>query len=86
MIRDPRDRELPSKGGQYYLEDPFTGEKLYVDSAQYASAYKRLAQKEEEYIEKQFKATKSALLRLQTDQDFYKPLIKFFKKRSLTHR
>ena len=86
MVRDPRDRELPKNSGQFMLEDPYTGEKLYVDSAQYADAYKKYVEKEEAEIEKQFKATKSDLLKLTTDQDFYKPIITFFKKRALTHR
>ena len=37
-------------------------------------------------IEKHFKATKSDLLKLTTDQDFYKPIVTFFKRRALTHR
>ena len=86
MIRDPRDRELPRDTGQYVLEDPYSGEKLYVDVNQYASEYKRFVEKEEAEIEKQFKATKSDLLKLTTDQEFYKPIVTFFKKRSLTHR
>lgn len=86
MIRDPRDRELPKGTGQFELEDPYTGEKLYVDVNQYADAYKKLVEAEEAEIEKHFKATKSDLLKLTTDSDFYMDVVKFFKRRALTHR
>jgi uncharacterized protein (DUF58 family) len=86
MIRDPRDKELPRDTGQYVLEDPYTGDKLYVDVNQYAAAYKKLVEEEEAEIEKHFKATKSDLLKLDTDKDFYRDVVKFFKKRALTHR
>jgi len=86
MVRDPRDRELPKGTGQYLLEDPYTGEKLYVDVNQYAAEYKKFVEQEELEIEKQFKAARADLLRITTDEDFYRKIIKFFKKRALTHR
>jgi len=86
MIRDPRDRELPKTTGQYMLEDPYSGEKLYVDVKQYRDAYKKYVEDEEAEIERQFKATKSDLLKLSTDEDFYKPVVTFFKRRAMTHR
>jgi uncharacterized protein (DUF58 family) len=86
MIRDPRDRELPRASGQYFLEDPFDGEKLLIDTALYAKAYKDYVAKEEADIEKHFKATNSDLLKISTDKDFYNEVIKFFKHRALTHR
>ncbi|MGV8150118.1 MAG: DUF58 domain-containing protein [Candidatus Woesearchaeota archaeon] len=86
MVRDPRDEELPADLGQYLIEDPYTGEKLYIDAKQYSEAYKQYVIEEEKKIEKHFKATKSDLLKLRTDKDFYKEVMKFFKKRALTHR
>jgi len=86
MIRDPRDRELPRDAGQYFLEDPFNGEKLYIDAAQYADAYKKYAEAEEAEIAKHFKSTNSDFLKIITGKDYNTELIKFFKKRSLTHR
>jgi len=87
MIRDPRDRELPKDAGQFYLEDPFSGEKLYIDTSQYADAYKKYVQKEEEDIAKQFKAANADFIKVVTNnRDYYVDLIKFFKHRSITHR
>lgn len=86
MIRDPRDRYLPPELGQYLLEDPYSGEKIYIDTKKYARAYADYVAKEEANIEKHFKATKSDLLKLDTSKDFYKEIMTFFKKRALTHR
>lgn len=86
MIRDPRDRELPKNAGQFFLEDPYSGEKLYIDTAQYAGAYKKYVEKEEEDIAKQFKAANASLLKITTDKDYQMDLIKFFKRRALTLR
>jgi len=86
MVRDPRDKVLPKGVGQYMLEDPFTGEKLYIDTDQYADAYKKYVMHEEAEIEQFFKVMRSDFISLTTDQEFYKPLITFFKKRALTHR
>ena len=86
MIRDPRDRMLPPEMGQYLLEDPFSGEKLYIDTKQYGSVYKKFVEEEEANIERHFKSTKSDLLKLDTSKDFYKEIMTFFKKRALTHR
>jgi len=86
MIRDPRDRELPKDAGQFFLEDPYNGEKLYIDTAQYANAYKTYVEKEEEEIAKQFKAANASLLKIITNKDYTMDLIKFFKRRALTHK
>jgi uncharacterized protein (DUF58 family) len=87
MIRDPRDRELPKNAGQYFLQDPYTGEKLYIDTAIYADAYKKYVESEEKDIEKSFKGANADFLKIITSKkDYYVDIIKFFKRRSLTHR
>jgi len=86
MIRDPRDEELPKQSGQYVLEDPYSGEVLYVDVKKYAAAYKQYVLEEENKIAQHFKATQSDFIKLTTDQEFYRPITRFFKRRALTHR
>ncbi|MGV8140844.1 MAG: DUF58 domain-containing protein [Candidatus Woesearchaeota archaeon] len=86
MVRDPRDRELPKDAGQYFLEDPYSGEKLYIDTAQYAEAYKRYVEKEELLIEKHFKSANADFIKIITNKEYYPDLMKFFKRRALTHR
>ncbi|GIU69575.1 MAG: hypothetical protein KatS3mg002_0811 [Candidatus Woesearchaeota archaeon] len=68
------------------LEDPYTGERIYIDTKRYSKAYEEYVAKEEAEIEKHFKATKSDLLKLDTSKDFYKDVMTFFKRRALTHR
>ncbi|RJQ18178.1 DUF58 domain-containing protein [Candidatus Woesearchaeota archaeon] len=82
MVRDPRDRELPKNAGQYVLEDPYSNEKLYVDVNKYGELYKNYVQKEEAEIQDRFIKTRSGFLSLQTDQDFFLPIMGFFKRRS----
>ncbi len=86
MIRDVRDRELPKVAGQYFLEDPFTGEKLYIDTATYAKAYKEYVEKEEADIAKNFKAAGADFISITTNKDFGADIIKFFKRRSMVQR
>lgn len=86
MIRDRRDKELPPDLGQYLVEDPYTGETLYIDAKKYSEVYKKYVEEEEAEIEKHFKATKSSLLKLTTEGDFYLEVMKFFKRRALTHK
>jgi uncharacterized protein (DUF58 family) len=86
MIRDPRDRELPKDSGQFFLEDPFTQEKLYVDAEQYADAYKNYVEKEEQEIAKHFKSSNADFIRITTNSDYYLELSKFFRRRAFTHR
>jgi uncharacterized protein (DUF58 family) len=81
MVRDPRDSELPEDIGQYILEDPYSREKMKVDMNKYRALYREYVKKEEFEIEKRFKATKSDFLKIKTDEDFYDPLLKFFRKR-----
>jgi uncharacterized protein (DUF58 family) len=86
MVRDPRDKELPKMAGQYFLEDPFTGEKLYIDTEVYGDAYKKYVEKEEKEIARYFKAANADFLSITTNRDYYPELIKFFKRRALTQR
>jgi uncharacterized protein (DUF58 family) len=87
MVRDPRDKELPKDAGQYFLEDPYSGEKLYIDTTIYANAYKKYVEDEEREIEKHFKAANADLLKITTSKrDYYIDMIRFFKRRALTHR
>ena len=80
MVRDPRDKELPTNSGQFLVEDPYSGEKLYIDAKQYADAYKKYVEQEESDIEKHFKASKCEFIKLYTNQDPYTPLLTFFKR------
>ena len=79
MIRDHRDRYLPHEG-QIMLKDPSTEETIYIDAAAYAPKYHKQVLEEEKIIEKKFKASKADLLKLETKQDSYAGIVKFFKQ------
>lgn len=77
MIRDPRDKEIPEDAGQFLLEDPYTGEKMVVDSKDYAAIYKKQVEEDERKIKKGFERAKAGFVSVRTDEDFIKPLLKY---------
>jgi len=82
MVRDPRDREIPEDAGQFLLEDPYTGERLRIDTKDYAKLYKEMAAKEEEEIKQGFQTAKAGFISVATDEDFLKPLLKYIRLRA----
>ncbi len=78
MIIDPRDLKIPDDVGQIILEDPFSDEKLYVDSKQYAKIYSEYNQKRINLIRTIFQRSKSKLIELNTEKPFFNPLLKAF--------
>lgn len=81
MIRDPRDRELPKGVGQYSMEDPYSNDYLYVDVNDYADAYMKQVSEEEKRIRKVFEGSKGGFIMIETDKNYLKPLLHFFRKR-----
>ncbi len=82
MIRDKIDKELP-KGGYVNFSDPFTGENLVMNSSAVQKYYKQAVFVQEEDIRKAVLHAGAALLKLQTDEPFFKKLIIFFKRRMM---
>lgn len=85
MIRDHRDRYLPHEG-QIVLKDPSTEETIYVDAVTYAHKYHEQVLKEEKFIEKKFKVSKAGLLKLETGQDAYAGIVKFFRQKKVIEK
>ncbi|MFH1589477.1 MAG: DUF58 domain-containing protein [archaeon] len=81
MIRDPRDRELPEDAGQFLVEDPYTKERIQIDTKDYAELYKKQVLKEEE-IKHKFQASRAGFVSVSTTEDFLKPLLKYIKMRA----
>jgi uncharacterized protein (DUF58 family) len=81
MVRDPRDIELPKGAGQFFVEDPYSGERLCIDSGQYAKKYAADNAKQIEFIRNSFEKAKLGFISLRTDQDFQEPLLRYFRKR-----
>lgn len=81
MVRDPRDSSMPRRAGQYLVEDPYSDEKLFIDSHQYAKIYAAETKKEEEFIKRSFEKAKLGFISLRTNQDFQEPVMNYFKRR-----
>ena len=81
MVRDPRDIEMPKTGGQYLIEDPYSGERVYIDAHQYSKAYAAETKREEDYIRSSFEKVKLGFVNLRTDQDFQEPIMKYLRRR-----
>jgi len=79
MIRDHRDRYLPYEG-QIVLQDPSSNESIYIDAAEYTKQYHEHVLKQEAEIESGFKSARSDLLKLETTQNPYEGIVKFFKR------
>jgi uncharacterized protein (DUF58 family) len=82
MVRDPRDKELPVDAGQFYVEDPYTEEKLTIDTKDYADLYRKKAEEEEADIRSRFETAKAGFISLLTTEDFLRPLLKFITLRA----
>jgi len=81
MVRDPRDFSMPAGSGQFLVEDPYSNEKLYIDSHQYTRIYAAEAKKKEEFVRKSFENAKLGFISLRTDEAFQEPVLKYFRKR-----
>ena len=81
MVRDPRDSVMPLVSGQYLIEDPYSNERIYIDSHQYMKRYAAETRKEEEFIRSSFEKAKLGFVSLKTDEDFQEPIVKYFRKR-----
>lgn len=81
-IRDPRDSKFPEGGAQMLIQDPYTNEKLYVDSKQYKKMYEEEAKKEADYLRSVFEKAHSGFISVRTDEDMFAPLLEYFRKRT----
>jgi uncharacterized protein (DUF58 family) len=77
IVRDPRDRRLPSKG-EYVLEDPSTGQKLVIDAADYMQPYADYVEKEETRIKQLVQQAGAESVMLETTDNFKELLTRSF--------
>lgn len=81
-LRDPRDQEMPSLPAQVLVEDPLSGEKLFIDAKQYRKIYNDSVQKEELYLKSVFEKAKAGNVFVSTGNDTLAPLLSYFRKRA----
>lgn len=83
VVRDPRDMALPEKAGQVYVEDPFTGDDLLIDTRVIKQDYERYVHEQDEILKKQLKNLQIDFMFITTDSPFSKEIFKFFKMRAM---
>ncbi|MEE3037724.1 MAG: DUF58 domain-containing protein [Bacteroidota bacterium] len=82
-INDPREEELPNIG-LIQLKDAESGQLRWVDTCNplVRKSYQSFSRNMSQQTQKLFKNSGVDTIALQTDQDYIKPLIRFFKKRN----
>ena len=83
IVKDPRDMILPAEVGQVFVQDPYTGETLLIDTKLIKEQYERLAHEDDQKLVRIFKELQADHLFLTTNQQFSKILFSYFKQRSL---
>lgn len=77
QIKDPRDRRLP-KNGQFRVQDPNSGEQLYIDTRLYRKEYEKRALEHERYVAGVFKKLAGRSLVIENGAELGFALEKFF--------
>lgn len=80
-IRDVRDRSLPKNIGFYIIEDPNSNDKIVFDTKEFYEKYENEVKNEENNLINTFKKAKSMCINLQTNEDFFNPIIRYLEKR-----
>lgn len=80
LIRDPRDRRLPPTG-EFVVEDPTSGQKLVIDSADYGEPYKAFVEEEEARITSVVRSAGADLILFETTQPYKDVLTRAFLRR-----
>ena len=82
-INDPREEELPNIG-LIQLKDAESGQLKWVDTSNPSvrESYQSYSRNRSQHTQQLFKNSGVDTIALQTDQDYIKPLIRFFKKRN----
>jgi hypothetical protein len=81
MVRDPRDFTIPKTLGQIIIEDPFTGEKMWIDAEHCEKAYEQFNKEQISLLETVFINNRATLLTLNTGTEYMQPLLQFLKKK-----
>ncbi len=80
MLRDPRDRDLPSSGGQFVLENPDGSESVVTDTHHIKEEYGQAVEEQERFIEGTFRKNAANFVRVTSGPQMYDPLLGFFKR------
>lgn len=78
VVRDPRDKMLPEGVNSVLVEDPYTGERLTIDSALLRKRYEDFTQQQDKDLYAFFKEANVDSMELPTDRLMVAALIDFF--------
>ncbi len=78
IVRDPRDRRLPADVGNVMVEDPFTGDRLLIDSALLSRRYEYFTKKQDKEISAFLEDNDVDVMELPTDKPLVRSLLDFF--------
>lgn len=83
FVIDPMEEKLPNMG-IVQLEDPESGKLLTVDttSKRVREAFERIAREQREQRQRAFRRRKIDHIVVRTDEDYIKPIIKYFRSRA----
>jgi len=86
MVRDPRDRTLPAMNNNVLVEDPFSKKQLLICPEAIKEKYKKYVNRQENTLKDIFKNMGASFISLSTDEDFSRPILKYFGTRSKQFR
>ncbi|MFH0798009.1 MAG: DUF58 domain-containing protein [Candidatus Woesearchaeota archaeon] len=81
IIRDPRDKELPSDVGQVMIEDPYSGNRLVIDSKLLKKRYESYTKKQDKELISFFDENNIDYIELATNKDYLDAMFTFFNMR-----
>ena len=85
MVRDPRDRDLPS-GFEIAIQNPNAEEKIIIDTSKIRDKFKAYVRSQEAVIKDKFIKLETDFIDLQTDTPFIEPIIALFRRRQMRWR
>lgn len=78
VVRDPRDKSLPEDVKSVLVEDPFTGDRLLIDSALLKQRYETYVRQQDKELFNYFKEVNIDGVELVTDKPLVRTLLDFF--------
>lgn len=81
LVRDPRDKILPKDVNQVLVEDPYSEQRLLIDSKLISNFYEAYVKREEEELRDTFVKQNIDFLKLSTTEEFVTPIVNMFSRR-----
>ena len=83
MVRDPRDRVLPTKVGQVVIADSSGRRTMVIETDLIRESYEREVREHEKMVHQIFLRSGADFIDIQTDKPYARPIINLFRARAL---